>query len=240
MSSLSEVALATRAGRTSRAAVASRLGSSEPEATDLRGEGAVDFESDRVWITDSLITKRIVSDGDAGSGRLIRLVNRGMYAALDRVVGRDAFYEGGARWRQTARGWRGPSGQIDAAKDTWHPLFLLDVFAGLYTELEDGEDGRIRDTAIETYRVSLYPDMFDSAAWDSLAQIEPGPERGRRSQNALRQVVGAVVSVDARARIRRMGFEAVGNADGNALWLFTELWDFGTKLGHHRPVDESI
>jgi hypothetical protein len=211
--------------------VASRLGSHEPDAADIQGIGVVDFNRDRVWITQRLATRRTTTDAVSRSGVGQRAVTKGFHAILNRVVGGEFLYEGGARWRKARRGWRGPSGRVEEAKDPGHPLFLLESVSESDMELVQGEEGQIRETKVKAYTIDLSPDMFRAAVWPSLARVERVPgDRSENQRRKARQSVGGIVCVDAHLRIRRIGFEAVANSDGSALWQITDFWDFGAEV----------
>jgi len=226
---LSQSVSATKREGTARISIASRMGNPVPEKVDMRGHGFVDFVSDRLWTTDRLVTQRIASERKAQSGPLGRILGSLAYPLFDHAVGRKVFYQGGARWKSSRRGWRGPQGAIGDSKDVWHPLFLLDAIAASERDwsVRDTED--VGGTLFTRIDFVLTKELFDVPTWETLSHGNGQTTGASRTQEiGARETVNAVVWLDNLNRIRRMSFEAVyGDSDRLGLWLISDLANFG-------------
>ena len=197
---------------------------------------------DRYASTDRLVTQRIASERKAQNGSLGRILSSLMYPLFDRAAGRKVFYQGGARWKDSRRGWRGPRGAIGDAKDVWHPLFLLDAIAASERDwfVRDAEDvGGVLLTRIDFV---LTKELFDVPTWETLSYGDRRTHRASRTQEiGARETVNAVVWLDNLDRIRRMSFEAVhGDIDRLGLWLISDLTDFGVENDELRSIYDVV
>lgn len=219
----------TRATGTARLEVAARRGGPSFAPEDLRGRGVVDFRADRVLIAEQMVTPRIREKGKRGV--LTRAMNRPLIGAMNWVVGRDAFYEGGARWVLRRGGWKGPEGSIGSARNTWHPLFLLDMIDADERPLGGG-------------RSEVFPGGIDVCRYELRVDGDEVPSAVRqqwvRGQHAERVAEGgqsspwprSVLFVDDDGLLHGFAHESVlGEGDEASLWKTVRLTDFGTSSG---------
>lgn len=228
-----QLILGTSKERTARISIASRLGSPVPETVDMRGEGFVDFANDYVWTTDRLVTKRMATERKARGGTSVRIISPVLHTLFNRVAGYEVFYRGGARWRKTRWRWRGPSGAIDAPKNSWHPLFMFDAVQAFEGDnLWDCSADTIDGKSVTRADLTLKKELLDGATSSNLSHVETSRGQDKRVGGMPeREAIAAVLWFDQNLQICRMSFEAVpDHDDGSALWLITEFRDFGVQF----------
>lgn len=217
---------ATRAMGSARLEVAARLGGPSIEEEDLRGRGVVDFRSDRLLISEQLVTESIRQRG--GQGVIARTINRPLLAIMNRAVGHEAFYEGGARWVLRGGRWKGPQGNILSAKNTWHPLFLLDMIEADERPLGKGRpdlDGG--DVDVSRYELRVDGGAVPPAVREQWLLGQPS-ESGK--DGAQSHYPRFVLYVGDEGVLHGFAHESVlGESHEGSLWKTVRLTDFGTS-----------
>lgn len=216
----------TRATSSATFEITARHGVPSLDAEDLRGTGVVDFHADRVRLTDRMVTPRMRSRANRSGP--IRVISAPIFAVSDRIVGREIFYEGSARWRLRRGRWIGPEGGAASAKNTWHPLFLLDMLEADIRPLPAGIRESFAGIDVTRIEMSLESAETPPAVWESwlLSQTEPEGAVGRRPFRPPR----AVLWVADDGILHGFSYEAVVGAEDDAsLWHSARLWAFGTS-----------
>jgi hypothetical protein len=217
MGTCGDVVALTRKKGSAKFEMAASYGAPSMEADDLRGSGVVDFASDRVRVSDLMVTRRIRSGPDRGL--LARAVAVPVFAISDRIAGGELFYRGGARWRLRRGRWRGPEGEVAAAKDSWHPLFLLDLLERSEQPLNAGAIDVLGGVEVSRFEMALE------------RTGERHPSRPPRS----------VLWVDADGVLLAFAYEAViGELDEGALWHGARFLEFGTSTADLDRVEEQL
>jgi len=226
-----EAVTLTRAAGSARLAVSSSIGGPSTSEEDCRGRGIVDFRSDRLLMTDRLVTRRMASR--ASRKKVMIAVTRPALALGNYIIGREAFYEGGARWIRRGRQWKGPDGSVGLAKTTWHPLFLLELFEPVMCPLTSARPEMLGKT--EVYRCEVAPRQEEMLpiAFNSWMLSQPADVTERRETIRPPR---AVLWVANDGLLRAFAYEVVvGSGNDSTLWSTTRLCSFGTstaEIGH--------
>lgn len=213
----------TEAASTAKLFCYLRLSSPVPEACDLRGEGGVEFQRNRSWLSESLLTERMGREKDQGRRRLSGPVLRLIYRAYARALGtgKVVLFEGGAvREREADGTWGMPLGSVDGPKYPRHPLCIFQPLSrAVRMERVENLDGPVRDAEADCFRVDLTDSEVDSPVWNEIQG---------RTDNSSEEVLPVFVWVGRCGRIRRVAFEGSRKYASKApLWSITELSDFG-------------
>jgi hypothetical protein len=227
----------TRASGSARFEVTTRLGGPSLEQEDLRGSGVVDFQADRVLIAEQLVTPRIRKQGNQGF--ISRAINRPLLAIMNWIVGRDAFYEGGARWVFRRGRWRGPKGSIHSAKNTWHPLFLLDMIDADERPLTGGRSELFSGVDVCRYELQIDGDEVSPAVreqWRLGQRDRRGGEEGQLSRYPR-----SVLYVGDAGLLHGFAYESgLDDDDEASVWKSVWLMDFGTSSAEVSRIRDQI
>lgn len=198
----------------------------------MRGSGFVDFVGERIWTTDRLVTDRIAMERERQTRGVGRVMNRFVRNAFDRVVGSELYYSGGARWKRGRRGWVGPEGSFNGPKDTWHPLFFLEMLADPRLELPQPSatgDSAKRETRVD---LRLGPEQLAPTTLASFSKNSGADEL---------ELIRASVWFDEKLHLRRVSIEAVQGEDAaSSLWLISEFSEFGTPFNVPNGIPDLI
>jgi hypothetical protein len=226
-----EVVARTKARGSARIEVFAKTGGPSLDEDDFRGRGLADFKADRVRMTDQLATRRIVERTEGSL--FLRILSAPAHVLGKRLIGDEALYVGGARWVRRGARWRGPKGRPSHQKNTWHPLFSLDILESAVRPLAGGRRVKWDDTEVTRYE--FLPAREDAAtdAWDSwlLSQSRRGVDNSRPR---------TVLWIDDDAKLRCVAYEAVlGATVESSLWSTTRLFDFEADTSELRnALDE--
>jgi hypothetical protein len=197
----------------------------------------VDFQADRVLIAEQMVTPRIRKQGNQGF--ISRAINRPLLAIMNWIVGRDAFYEGGARWVLRRGRWKGPQGSVQSVKNTWHPLFLLDMIDADERPLSGGRSELFAGVDVCRYELEIDPDKMSPAVWEQwqLSQRDTRVAEAGRSSPYPR----SLLYVDEDGLLHRFAYESVvGEEVETSLWKTIHLTEFGTSSAELSRIRDQI
>jgi hypothetical protein len=250
---LPDAVRATLSEGSARLRLAMRRGDPVPTAEDIRGEGVVDFENERAWLSDRLVTRgsarwfrdRIAeTKGKDGAGvhSFKRLAAFFFSQASQRP--HERFFEGMTMYKRKRNGsWsdgfelrsaEGSSGW-EYSRETEHPLWLLGPLARFQGRLEMlAGDEMIDGTATARYALELTEAEIARPTWNELAQPDaPDPDTPPKRWESpprpmSRRGIPTQVWLDGEGRIRRMSFELfawqpTAPVDGDEL-VFDSMW----------------
>jgi len=209
---------ATQAEKSARLSSYARLGSPLPEKQDQRGEGVVDFENNRVVMTDRLITPRMTKRGPA-----MRL----LYSIFERAVagGQEVLFEGGSVRRRTDSNspWGDTRGTIGGPKYPFDPLCVFPPILASNVEGVLLGAGMVRGVEVEEIELKIPRSGFDPEVWAEIAG-------GGRTEQMDEAFVTTRIWADTGYRMHRVAFESKqGTSPADTLWSITELWEFGAR-----------
>jgi hypothetical protein len=227
----------TRAAGSARLGVATRLGGPTLEEEDFRGRGMVDFRADRVLMAEQMVTPAISKRGSRGL--FSRAVNRPLLALMNRIVGREAFYGGGARWVLRRGRWRGPQGAVNSAKNTWHPLFLLDMLDGDERPLSEGHSDLFAGVDVCRYELQIDPAEVPPAVREQWQLGQPARRVAEGGQSS--RYPRSVLYVGDDGLLHGFAHESVvGESDEASLWKTVVLTEFGTSSAELSRIRDQI
>lgn len=216
----------TCASGTARVASYARIGSPIPESVDLRGEGYVHFDADRLWLGDRLLTDRMEIRRRRRSNPVTRVLVRRLSELIEQGLhsGGLVLFEGGAlRKRQKDGRWGSWAGSQASPRPPRHPLCVLTPLENADVPIIQAAEGAsVRGEMAQRFAAEVEPAFFDAAVWSEI-----NSSADARSGCALR----VNLWIDSQMRIVRVAFEGARSAsDSESLWCITELWDWGVAI----------